>query len=162
MAKTDLTAQRLREILHYDPETGVFTWRIKRGGKMPGAVAGCKAVGKVIISIDDTLWRAHRLAWLYMTGNLPTNNIDHIDGNPHNNIFSNLRDVTQLVNAQNIRRPSKNNSIGVLGVLKHGPSWRASLLANGVLHRVGGFKTKEEAAVAYLELKRKFHDGCTI
>lgn len=163
MAKTDFTAQRLRELLHYDPETGQFTWLKQNSVRISvGDVAGCRTAGKTYIGIDGAIYRAHRLAWLYTYGRWPSKVIDHRDGNPHNNVFSNLREVSQSVNIQNQRRPRRDNASGFLGVEKHGPTWRAVITTSGVRKRFGRYPSPELAHEAYLTAKRMEHEGCTI
>lgn len=80
---TELTAEVLRSKLDYSPETGVFTWRVRAGKAWPGRVAGSPdSWGHTQIRINTRKYAAHRLAWLYMTGNWPADMLDHIDGNP--------------------------------------------------------------------------------
>jgi hypothetical protein len=161
-----LTQARLKELLTYDPETGDFFWianprrRALPEGNKAGTTnesRGCRQIG-----INQRFYRSHRLAWLYMTGEWPKHEIDHIDGNPSNNCFSNLRDVPRGVNQQNIRKPLKNNSVGYLGVKKVNNRFAARLWANKVQHHLGYFATPEEAHAAYLIAKRRMHPGCTI
>lgn len=161
MAKTDLTAQRLRELVHYDPETGAFTWRVKPNQNIRvGATLGCLRNGYLCTKVDKHQCYLHRLAWLYMTGDWPVHCIDHIDGNRANNAFSNLRDVTMTVNLQNRHAAAKTNkSCGLLGVCRStGQRWRASIRVNGQ-HIVTCHGTAEEAHAAYLAAKRLHHPG---
>ena len=166
MAKNDLTAGRLRELLHYDAATGIFTRLTRPSNRVQsGDAAGCMSGGYRIICCDDVQYLAHRLAWLYITGAWPIANIDHIDGRKANNRFSNLRDVSRAVNQQNMRRPMiSNKSSGVLGVSwsKHAGKWRASLRIAGKATNLGYFATTELAHAAYLAAKRIHHVGCTI
>jgi hypothetical protein len=166
MAKADLTAQRLRELLHYDPETGVFTWRAPLGKKTkPGQVAGTlHAAGFVSIGVGGFSYKAHRLAWLHVYGEWPTNVIDHIDGRPANNCIRNLRDVSMLVNMQNLRRARSDSKSGVQGVALHPETgkWRPRLRLGGRNISLGLYETIGEAQTAYLEAKRLLHEGCTI
>lgn len=165
MAKADLTAQRLRELLQYDPETGVFTRLISRQGyrAQAGDVAGCKtAEGYIRISVDQRIYPAHRLAWLFMHGVLPTGDIDHIDGDKANNRIENLRDVSTSVNMQNQRRAQPRNASGYLGVTRHGNRFEASIKLNGVNRYIGSYATPEEAHASYMAEKRRIHPGCTI
>jgi hypothetical protein len=97
----EVTPERLREVLHYSPETGVFVRKISRGRKAVGSVVGTTSN---IVWIDNASYRAHRLAWFYVTGAWPTHEIDHIDGDRANNRFLNLRDVTRSVNRENLKR----------------------------------------------------------
>lgn len=159
-----LTAERLRELLNYDPETGVFTWRVsRRATARPGSVAGTitpKGYRAIWIGAN---YRAHRLAWLYVYGVWPTHEIDHIDGNRANNAIANLRDVTRSVNHENLRRARSDSAHGFLGVSPFkGKWWKARITVNGKWQHLGTFKTPEEAHAAYLEAKRRLHVGCTI
>ena len=163
MAKNDLTAERLRELLHYDPQTGDFTWHVERYKVRRGDIAGYKNTsGYLVIGVDRFLYRAHRLAWLYMTGTWPANDIDHKDGTKLNNAFDNLRDVTKSMNSQNTHKANNDSLCGLLGVGKQGPSWRAQIRVDGKNIRLGHFKTPELAHQAYLQVKRVLHEGCLI
>jgi hypothetical protein len=163
MATTDLTAERLRAVLDYDPETGVFTWKQRRKNCRVGAIAGSATVrGYIEIKIDGKHHLAHRLAWLHVHGTWPTNVIDHIDGNGSNNAISNLRDVTQSQNAENRKRAHANNKCGLLGVGRSRSKWRARILLYGEELHLGTFDTPEEAHAVYLAAKRELHVGNTI
>lgn len=161
-----LTAERLREMLLYDPRTGTFTWKASRRGAKAGSVAGShRGRGYYRICIDGVFYRSHRLAWLYTHGEWPKHQIDHIDGNPSNNRISNLRDVTALTNSQNLRKASINNtSSGLLGVSWHvrHKKWSAKIRIPGARLHLGYFDDKHEAHAAYVAAKRLHHDGCTI
>ena len=107
-----LTAERLREVLNYDPQSGEFRRRVDRGrGRghrwKAGTIAGRKAQ-YIHINIDYALYAAHRLAWLYMTGEWPSRGIDHIDRDKHNNAWSNLRLADKSQNAMNSKMRSTN------------------------------------------------------
>ena len=101
-----LTQAELKALLHYDPETGKFTWLEQRGRQKAGDEAGAysEALGYLLIGINGTRHYAHRLAWLYMTGEWPENVIDHEDRNGANNRFANLKSVTQKRNVQKAAR----------------------------------------------------------
>lgn len=168
MAKSDLTASRLREVLDYNPLTGQFFWRVFRSGR---ALAGQQAArepkchGYSAIFVDGYLYAAHRLAWLHVTGEWPKGLIDHRDGNKANNVFSNLRDVSFNANMENRRKAHSNNRSGLLGVSiqnKGRRRFQARIQVNKRLMSLGYFKTAEEAHAAYLEAKRRLHEGCTI
>lgn len=154
-----LTAQRLREVLNYDCGTGAFTWRqpAKRANQKPGDSAGCVSRGRVQIQVDGHIYRAHRLAWLYVTGAWPQHEIDHINGEPADNRFVNLRDVTSTVNHQNRRTPQRRNKVGLLGVspAKQKVGFRARI---DRLH-LGVFQTPQAAHAAYVQAKRELHEG---
>ncbi len=165
MPKPELTAERLRELLHYNPETGIFSRPINRGGEVAGAVVGClTANGYWLIGVDYRRYRAHRLAWLYMYGNWPTRHIDHLNGNRTDNRIANLRDVDRATNMQNMRKALSTNRCGLMGVSFHRQSglWAARLVARGKIHSLGYHRTPEAAHEAYLAAKRKLHEGCTI
>ena len=104
--KNTTTAERVRELLVYNPDTGVFTWRASRSNCIARTRAGSTvhARGYRLISIDGTKYLAHRLAWLYVTGEWPEEEIDHIDGQTDNNRFINLRPASRVHNAQNAKR----------------------------------------------------------
>jgi hypothetical protein len=161
----DLDAAELRRLLSYDPETGVFTWRVdvKAGKGMvcvkAGSVAGCfEPRGYHRISVKRTLHQGHRLAWIYMTGEWPKNLIDHINGNKSDNRFSNLREATNAENLSN-RLADKTNSTGFKGVYpnKHRPGYSATITTNGKKHYLGYFQTPEEAHAAYCRAAIQLH-----
>jgi hypothetical protein len=161
---TMLTEHRLKEVLNYDPESGLFTWKAIPSRRRPnGSVAGAKGKnGCIDIRLDGHLFRAHRLAWLYMTGSFPAEEIDHIDGNPKNNRFLNLRRVSHAVNMQNIRKAQRNSATGLLGASPWGKRFKARIAIDGTQIKIGVFDTPQEAHAAYLEAKRRLHPGCTI
>lgn len=150
-----LTAERLREVLRYDPETGGFTW-IKATGKKvrPGKPAGSvsKTHGYAILGVDGTSYRAHRLAWLYVYGHFPEGHIDHINGDTSDNRLCNLREATRTQNLANSRR-YKNNKSGLKGVHWHPQSgkWRVQVRLNRRNHHVGLFADRHDAHRAYLD-----------
>lgn len=160
MAASDLTAARLRELLSYEPTTGMF-FRLSDPRPTPRPAGTLRTSGYIAIGIDRRVYLAHRLAWLYMTGSWPTI-IDHLDGVRANNAFANLRDATQALNMQNQRRPKVSNALGFLGVTKNGPNFKASIWVDRRQVNVGTFKTPEDAHEAYLVAKRQLHSGCTI
>ena len=164
MAKTDLTAERLRKLLHYDPVHGTWAWKSdQRGGVKAGDAAGCAArSGYRSIGIGNKTYRTHRLAWLYMTGAWPAWHIDHIDGNTSNCAWSNLRDVPRSVNMQNRHRADVDSKTGVLGVTQLGTRWKSEIGVNGRRIHLGTFDTKDLAHAAYLAAKRELHTDATI
>lgn len=170
MAKADLTAQRLRELLKYYPETGVFTRLVSRrcGTAEPGDVAGSKrnSEGYLAFMVDRKTYQAHRLAWLYMTGKWPNALIDHINGVKSDNRLCNLREATVSMNKQNMRKARADcvNS-GLMGAYldrRNGGRWFSNITANGKRKHLGYFLTPQEAHAAYIEAKRRLHPGCTI
>lgn len=161
-----ITAERLRELLHYEPETGVFTRRVKTGRCRAGEVAtGTLNHGYILMSVDRTFRAAHRLAWLWMTGEWPTLDIDHIDGNRTNNAWRNLRHVDRSTNLENQRTAkSHNKSTGLLGAY-HSPTagrFVSRIQVRGKNINLGSFGTAQEAHEAYLSAKRQLHAGNTL
>jgi hypothetical protein len=165
----DLTKERAAELLSYDPETGAFTWRIKKGTSKAGAPAGYQNPrGYLMITIDRRLYRAHRIAFLIMTGSWPVFGVDHINGIKNDNRWRNLRDVPDEVNIQNKHHPKggRKNCALPLGVSLSPKSsirpYRAKIQVGGKTIHLGSFPTPNEAHDAYLTAKRTHHEGCTI
>ena len=146
-----LTQKKLKELLHYDPETGVFTWLMSRPGIKPDRVAGGinKIAGYRLISVDRKLYRASRLAWLYMEGYFPENDVDHEDRIRNNDKWDNLRHVSHQCNSRNCNI-SKNNNSGIMGVswIKERKKWYANIMISGKTIGLGRFKSKLNAAKA--------------
>lgn len=126
----DITQEYLKSVLHYDPDTGIFTRRSLKGTPAAGKVAGSIQHGYRAIQIDGKKYYAHRLAFLYMTGEFPPLQVDHINGSRSDNRISNLRSVEQSINMQNMKLYSRNSS-GVSGVTWHKrhKKWQAHITA---------------------------------
>lgn len=151
-----MDASKVREILHYSPETGIFTWKASRGGVKAGTVAGC-------IRTTDGYWKigshlAHRLAWLYVHGEWPADQIDHVNGDRRDNRLCNLRAVTQQQNLHNVK-PHKDNEAGRKGIYLHKRTgrYRARIMVNGRQRHLGYFDTADEAYRAYCVAAEKLH-----
>jgi hypothetical protein len=161
-----LTHERLLEVLDYDPETGVFRWKVSpRGNVCAGDVAGCLGGrGYAAIGVDLALYRAHRLAWFYVTGEWPQGAVDHVNGRRDDNRFSNLRVVSNAINSQNLRRAHSDSRTGLLGVYPHKKSGRfqSRIMVGGARKHLGTFETAQEAHAAYLAAKRQLHPGNTL
>lgn len=145
-----ITYERLREVLDYDEETGVFTWKVRNGFKMSGMEAGTiNHDGYKRIAIDKRHYMAHRLAWLYIHGYFPEHEIDHIDRDPSNNKINNLRESSRSCNCSN-RNVRSDSSSGVTGVLfrKDNGMWTSNIVILGKRTHLGQFKTKLNAAKA--------------
>lgn len=158
-----ITAAQVREVLTYDPDTGLFRWRKvhAKSRVAVGAVAGAR--GRYTrITISRKLYAAHRLAWLYVTGVWPKEEIDHRNGDKHDNRWLNLREATRQINAQNIRRTSNKN--GFMGVhwTARNKKFRASIRLGDKSHFLGLFDRPEDAHAAYVAAKRRLHAGCTL
>lgn len=157
MSKTELTAERLREMLDYDPETGVFRWRLSRGRARAGAVAGLvNRLGYVQIRIDRVCYLAHRLAWLWMTAAWPVAEIDHRDLRRANNSWLNLRAADPAQQRQNAPRP-RSNSSGYKGVRVDRARFRAQIGYGYRMIGLGSFATAEEAHRAYCAAAAKLY-----
>lgn len=155
----DLTAARLRELLEYNPETGIFTRRSQRGRYKAGAPTGCLSpIGYLQIRVDQKLYYAHRLAWLYAHGLWPVDLIDHINGDKINNCLSNLREATPQQNNRNTGKRSHNTS-GFKGVYwdKERQKWGAAATVNGRFRSLGRYSTREEAYAAYVKFATELH-----
>ncbi len=144
-----ITQELLKEFLNYDPDTGVFTWKIARKGS-PGKgrrAGGLDYEGYTRIKIDYKNYRASRLAWLYMNGREPEGQIDHIDGDRSNDSISNLRDVDQTTNGQNQRKNSSNTS-GITGVCWHKKQGKWMAYIGGVNRVYLGYFSEKSDAIA--------------
>ena len=159
-----LTAERLREVLSYDADTGLFVWQAQRGCKRPGESAGTQTDGYLQISVDGRLYKAHRLAWLYVHGAWPVDAIDHINGDRSDNRIANLRDVTLAINNQNRRCATAGKSSPLLGVSWYAQTrrWRAQIQVAGKNRGLGYFDDPQAAHEAYLAAKRQLHAGGTL
>ena len=153
-----LTQERLRQLLHYEPETGIFTWRVTRNGRnsRAGMRAGVinKKWGHRNLKVDGKGYGAHRLAFLYMTGLLPSLYVDHKNRNPDDNRWVNLRLADDSQSAAN---RIFVNMTGLKGVRPNGKNWSASLRCRGVSRYLGTYATPELAHAAYAEAARRFH-----
>jgi hypothetical protein len=165
MAKADITAQRLRELLDYDLNTGVFTWRVTRKGhRKAGDAAGYLRKDRyVIIGLDNATFLGHRLAWLHVYGEWPREHLDHIDGNPTNNRIENLRDVSPTVNGQNRKRVHRNTVTGFLGVDQVTDGlWGVRIKVDGRIVKLSGIRSEKLAQECSVALRRILQPGCTL
>lgn len=140
---------KLKKVLHYCPETGVFTWLHNGKGRYQraGAVAGTNKDGYINISVKCRRYRAHRLAWLYMHGTWPPDEIDHINHIKNDNRLANLRLATRAQNCQNLSLRC-DNKYGAAGITFHKDRkkcWQAKLKQNGKIKYLGYYATIEEA-----------------
>lgn len=145
-----LTHEMLKELLTYDPQTGDFTWRVKRQRIQAGTTAGYTGVDRrVMIGVRGRIYLASRLAVFYMTGKWPTHQIDHKDRNPSNNRWNNLREATHSQNCVNSVRKRKHNL--PRGVYKSGNRFYAKTETGGKFIYLGCFATPGEAHQAFLD-----------
>ena len=158
----------LVKALRYNSRTGVFTWRHTLSSRaVKGTVAGTvsKQSGYRIIRLNKQNFHAHRAAWLYCHGYLPTDvEIDHRNGVRADNRLLNLRKSTSTGNRENQRQAKSNNvSCGVLGVHKRGSGkYLAKITTGGEVHRLGTFQTPDIAHAAYVAAKRRLHEYGTL
>ena len=148
-----LTAERLRELLHYDPLTGLWTWLVNRGLAKVGDVAGTTTRKQYVqIGIDGCLYRSHRLAFLYINGEWPNGLVDHKNNDGFDNRWDNLREATFSQNAAN-GKVHRDSASGYKGVSwsKRNRKWRVDICISRKRIHVGNFTNIEDAIAAYAE-----------
>ena len=154
-----LTAARLRELLSYDPNTGIFCWQVSRGSGKRGLRAGRKNdEGYIEISIDSRFYKAHRLAWLYVHGCWPAEQMDHRNGVRTDNRIANLREATHAENQQN-KAIHRNNTSGHPGVYwnKQSRKWQVQMRNAGRFLHLGYFDDFADAVAARVRAKAALH-----
>jgi hypothetical protein len=154
-----LTADELRRIAHYDPQTGQFEWfeNVRFRKNAAGNKPRSKPVSYFQVTIRGQRYLAHRLAWLYEYGEFPKGHIDHINGDRHDNRLANLREATHQENLYN-RGANKNNSTGYKGVsVNRLGRYLATITANGKYHYLGLFDDAETAHQAYCAAALRLH-----
>jgi hypothetical protein len=153
-----LTQQVLKELLDYSPETGQFAWKVKPANWIPiGSPAGSRNNGYIEIRVRRRLYYAHRLAFLYMTGELPKDSVDHINGKRDDNRWINIRRATHAENMRNAAL-SKNNKSGVTGVYWDAVKgfWVAKITVNRKDHFLGHFTKVTDAAAARKAAEKQY------
>jgi len=146
-----ITQEELKRLLHYDPDTGVFVWLCNKRKSNEfgnaGTIANRRGKKYIQISINFKKYYAHRLAWLYMHGSLPKNQIDHINGNGIDNMICNLREVTIIENRRNHRKYITNKT-GMTGACrdKRCGKWKTYIHLYGILKNIGYFDNIFDAA----------------
>ena len=150
--ETSLTVERVKEVLNYNQETGVFTWRVQKSarGNIRSVAGTSGRMGYWSIQIDNKIYKAHRLAWFVTYGRWPKDQIDHINGIRGDNRITNLREATPLQNARNTGAHRLNTS-GFKGVVwhKYRKKWRSTICINRKKKHLGTFSSAEEAGEAY-------------
>jgi len=169
-----LTYEKLKSLLHYNPDTGLFTWR-ERGGdtvytRIFNNVYANKETGHLwerdgykrvylmlTLNGDPYHFFAHRLAWFYVTSEWPEDQVDHINGDSTDNRFVNLREVDNQENCKNTKL-CKNNSSGFNGVSWHksNKNWSAYIMVDRKKIHLGGFKDKQDAISARKQANIKY------
>jgi hypothetical protein len=145
-----MTQEELKTLLRYDPETGKFFWIHARGNLKAGAPAGASdKQGYRVIGVNGKYHKAHRLAFLYMTGKFPPDMVDHINRDTGDNRWENLREVTRSQNCQN------KEAKGIHRMKRNG-KWMAYIKLNGKLKHLGYFHTKDEAKSVRLAAEKQY------
>ena len=156
-----LTQKNLKEILHYNKNTGVFTWKNHPARNIKNnTIAGSTTREYISIRINGKHYSAHRLAWLYVYGYMPESYIDHINRSKHDNRIKNLREVSPQCNNRNAGI-SQNNKTGINGICKHklksGWKWRADIMVDRKQVYLGLFKSFTEAVKARWEAEKRYN-----
>lgn len=158
-----LSAERLRSVLDYSPETGVFLWKIRCGTKYPvGSIAGSKErAGYIKIGVDRRVYKAHRLAYLYMTGGWPKEDIDHINEIKDDNRWLNLRNANDSQNKANTRKYRRRKYDLPKGVDfrpdKKSKPYVARVRVRGKIIHLGYYASPEEAHSVYCIGAQRYH-----
>lgn len=142
MSKKRIDQKRLKEVLHYNPKTGIFTWKINKKRAKKGDVVNTFCKGYIIVSIDGFRYKTHRLAWFYVYGYFPKEDIDHKDRIKHHNWISNLRIASRSDNMKNTKN-RKDNKTGINGVRWNKPKKRWKVAITTIY--VGQSKSFDEA-----------------
>ncbi len=154
-----ITQKQIKELIHYDKDSGVFTWKVDRQNiAKKGMVAGSSASDNyLVLTLFNKQYKAHRIAWMYEYGHFPKDNIDHINGNKKDNRIINLRDVTSLINHKNMSIDKRNKS-GKTGVTWHKLSkkWIANISVDKRLVHLGYFENIEDAIKVRQEAENKY------
>lgn len=162
MTSETLTQEYLKEILDYNLDTGIFTWKVSRNADKKGKIAGTTYKGYIRIMIDGKSYRAHRLVFLYINGSSPEYQIDHKNHIRSDNRFSNLRTCNNKENHKN-RTLNKNNKSGVVGVHWRDSKqrWVAQISNDEKREHLGYFKEKNHAIIArwLAEDKYEYHEN---
>ena len=152
-----ITVQQLRALLDYEPATGLFRWRLRKGTKSAGAIAGKRqSCGYIQITIDRRYYYAHRLAWLHAFGKWPADQIDHINRDRADNRLANLRAASPQLNAANAK-VNRNSLSGHKGVRysRRDKAWLARIYINGRAIYLGTHQSIDAAANAYADAARE-------
>lgn len=157
-----MTGEELKQSLYYDLETGEFTRLTASGGALVGDQAGTiTTYGYRQISVRGHIYLAHRLAWLYVKGSWPKEDIDHINHILDDNRFENLREASRSQSLYNRRDARKPSASGIRGVYvyrgAHGDRYYPQIKVDGRLISLGWFKSLDEAAAVRAEATRKYH-----
>lgn len=156
-----LTADELRSMIDYSPDSGELRWKIPRRKRVVGGIAGCPHVStrgarRITVGIDGFRYMAHCLIWLWMTGVWPRDEIDHKDGNGWNNRWENLREATRTQNNRNVRKTNK--STGVRGVRRtKSGTYQTRICVDRHSFDLGTYSTLDKAVAAYESAAIQYH-----
>ena len=157
-----LKADRLRALLRYDPDTGRWTWLVNHGrwGRIPAGIGTgtTNTHGYRVIRVDGRNYLCHRLAFLYMTGEWPREEVDHRDMDRSNDRWVNLREATKSENSMNrsVQANTKSRRKGVQW-MEANKKWRAYIREDRKFRHLGLFNTIDEASTAYAEAANRLH-----
>lgn len=161
-----ITQARLKELVTYDPETGIFMRKVRTSNRVDMAkpMGTVDTYGYLWSSLDGKAFRLHRLAMIYVHGSVHDGDVDHINMDRKDNRIANLREVSRSVNMQNKRVASSNNKTGYIGVCfdSRRNKYYAQIRISGKNTHLGMFDAPDVAHAAYLFAKRNGHKGCTI
>lgn len=155
-----ITQARLKELVHYNPETGVFTNLVQRNYNAPVGKRAGKVVSRGryrVIALDGLDFYEHHLAWFYVYGVWPTYTIDHWDGNGTYNAIGNLREATQSENMCNAQRQVGSSGLKGAYLDERRLTWYSQIQLGGQSLYLGTFDSAEEANQAYLKAAEKYH-----
>ena len=152
-----------KQLLSYNKVTGEIFWTLAAYKTVKRKKAGTlRPNGYKQICVLGKIYKEHRLVWLLAYGVFPNGQIDHINGNPLDNRIENLRDVSSVINQQNMRLAKSNSKTGLLGVKPRNNRYIARIRIGNTRKHLGTFATPEQAHEAYVSAKRQYHEGCTI
>lgn len=144
-----ITAEELREMLSYDPDTGAFKWKVKRKGRKSFGVSGSYDGKYSQIGINYKTYLSHRLAWLYVHGSFPKGQLDHINGIRFDNRIANLRESNQRENCCN-RKTHREGKLPGCSYIPNSRKWQAVISIDGKRKSLGYFSSEEAAHHTYL------------
>jgi hypothetical protein len=155
----DISLDRLRQVLSYCADTGVFRWKEICCRRMSvGTVAGSvKKNGYVAIRVDGVRYSAHRLAWFYVTGRWPVGDIDHINKTHGDNRFANLREATRAQNKQNSDHTLGSSKHRGVYWIKKSKKWGSMIEIGDQRIWLGSFEAEDQAAQAYINARAEHH-----